>query len=700
MHLEMKIPAASHGVSILQSKIHSGARLNLCTKVTALVAGLLLLTSCASTPVYQPADVEARDVSSDEPIVQTDPSPEFDPELATDALEVEDLNSSRARYYEQQAQQSRGSKTRIDSALSSAEYYIQANDYRNAEQVALSLANSPLDRIQSDRLRVINAYVAYSLDDYTTTLAELRPVIDYVPPVAKTIDSTLPSIPVKPRLSTQQVDALLLSSFAYQKLGDFDSAINALIEREGSLVGAARVETTRYIWQVINSLPVESRRMLIESSRYPLVRNRLEQSLGTQVGPASQAPQQFTQWREESDNRLKQSINNEWNASSPRSIAVLLPLTSRFAKAANAVLDGINHQQQQNLSAYRPEIRVYDIGENPFLAKQYYSAAVQSGADFIIGPLGKDYANQVNSFGSQGTPTLMLGGDTPLAGGISRFSMGPEMEGQRVAERAWKDGHLSAALLVPEDASSQRSVNAFTQRWLEYGGKINKVIPYSPKQYDHSVELKQLFDINQSRYRHSRLSTVLGFKPKFSPYLRSDIDFVFMIASNTTGRLVRPQINFFSGGRVPVYATSSIFNGIQDPINNVDLDNTRFPVMPWVLKSADVAPYAGQLNMLFAMGSDAYTIAGNYHTLRSDLNAALNGNTGQISINSYGEAIYQPVWARFREGQALAEDTLGIDISPIYTRNSKQQGRFNSKGNYNDSNWDKSKGQPRRRTGG
>jgi len=599
---------------------------------------------------------------------------------------------------------SRGSDSKINSALSSAEYYIQANDYRNAQQTAQALQNTPLDRVQSDRLRVINAYVAYSQNDYLTTLRELQPVIDYVPSTAKPSNNDVTSIPVKPRLSTQQVDALLLSSFAHQGRGDFNSAIHALIEREGSLVGSARVETTRYIWQVINSLPVESRQMMIKTTEYPLVRNRLEQSLGTQVGASAQAPQQFTQWREESNSAPKQTIAGDWQANSPRSIAVLLPLTSRFRKAANAVLDGINFQHQQNPSPYRPELRVYDIGENPFLAKQYYSAAIQSGADFVIGPLGKDYANQVNSLGSTGTATLMLGGDTQLAGNISRFSMGPEAEGLQVAERAWKSGHLSAALLVPDDQTSKRAVNAFSQRWLKYGGKIDKIITYSPKQHDHSVELKQLFDINQSRYRHSRLSSVLGFKPKFSPYLRSDIDFIFMVADNTTGRLVRPQINFFSGGRIPVYATSSIFNGIQDSVNNVDLDDTHFPIMPWVLKSIDVAPYAGQLNMLFALGSDAYTLAGNFSTLRRTPDSALNGNTGQISINSYGEAIYQPVWARFKDGEAVADETLGIDISPINPPNEGRQGnvqqrQINQKGSYNDSNWDKRSGQPRRDTG-
>ncbi len=662
------------------------------SKTAITVAASLLLASCASAPVYEPADVETRDVILPETITPSEPQPYSDG-LETDGLQVEDLNASKARYYQQQATQRNDESARIDSALSSAEYYIQANDYQSAQRVAYEFYNTSMNAVQADRLRVIAAYVAHSQQDYQEALNLLAPLIapKQVPSVEEQQELGLTD---KPRRSVQEVDALLLASFAYQALGDNSSAINTLIEREGALVGSARSETTRYIWQVINALPIEQRQLIIDNSSYPLVRNRVEQSMGNEIGETKLAPQQFGQWREDTSLSTKSALSSGWSGNSARNIAVLLPITSRFNKAAQALMDGINYQHEQNFSSNRPTLRFYDIGENPYQASQYYAAAIQSGADFVIGPLGKDFANQVNSFGGSRIPTLLLGGDSQLIPGMLRFTMGPESEGQRVAERAWRDGHLSAALLVPNDAKSQRTVNAFTQRWLGYGGKISKVVTYSPKQYDHSVELKQMFDINQSHYRHSQLSRTLGFKPKFSAYQRADIDFIFMIANNTSGRLVRPQINFFSGSRVPVYATSSIFNGIHDTINNVDLDNTRFPVMPWVLRSKDVAPYAGQLNMLFAMGSDAYQIAGNYHALRRDVNTAINGNTGQVSLSENGEAIYQPVWARFRQGEAIAEETLGIDIAPIRGPNSSELDNQNVKGNYNDSNWDPRKGQP------
>ena len=288
-------------------------------KGLGVISATLLLAGCASTPVYEPADIEVRDVVPEETLPGSEPPRDYNYDLETGALLVEDLNTSRARYYQEQAQQGTSAADQVNAILSAAEYYIQADDFDSAERVALDLTGQELDTVQDHRLRVINAYVAYASGNYPGTLRQLQPVLNYVPPSPPVEEedeedepSTTPVIPTKPPLSTQQVDALLLSSFAYQQLGDFNSGIHALIEREYSLVGAARVETTRYIWQIINSLSVERRQLILESSPYPLVRNRIEQSLDTQASHSIQAPQQFGQWRQDFNTGQKQSISDNW----------------------------------------------------------------------------------------------------------------------------------------------------------------------------------------------------------------------------------------------------------------------------------------------------------------------------------------------------------------------------------------------------
>jgi len=727
--------------------------LNSRMKLLSTCLGLALLTSCASSPTPYSADIEARDIIADDPVTvgsqeSDEPQTPLENRFEDKALAVEELKSNRAEYYNQQAQAQTNPDARIDASLSAAEYYIQASDYRAAADTVSALNTILLKPTQADRLAIINAYVAYSEGLHRQALQILEPLtlpalssgktetpaFDEQPeslsasqdrdaqdsgalgsPDADDEPQPLPQVPDPVQLSTQQVDALLLSSFSHQALGDFDSATAALIAREGSLFGAARSETTRYIWQVISALPLEQRQEIFESSQNALVRNRFEQSLSAERAPVALAPQQFNRWQEAPSEQVKQALTSNWTADSPRSIAILLPITSKFNVAANALKDGIEYQHNANQSPFRPQLRFYDIGDNPNLAGQYYASAVQSGADFIIGPLGKDYANQISrysydAYGGANTSdyqsrpnTLLLGGDTPLNASTSRFSMSPEMEGARIAERAWKDGHLSAGLLVTESRSSQRTVASFTQKWQSLGGKISKTVSYSPKQYDHTTELKQLFAINQSEYRHSAISRALGFKPKFTAYQRADIDFVFMIADTKAGRLIRPQVNFFSGSKVPVYATSDIFDGRQDKIENFDLNNTRFPVMPWVIQSAQVAPYAGKLNMLFALGADAYSVSANFQQLRQNRELAINGMTGQVSISASGETVYQPVWATFTNGEVVAQETLGLDINPLRTPNGGAINTRNVKGTYNDSTynsqtWDKSSSSRRQRS--
>jgi outer membrane PBP1 activator LpoA protein len=687
-------------------------QLNSRMKLLSIAIATLILASCASAPVRSPAKVEARDIIVTQP-VSTEVDESQDPALPTPsenrfnnkALRAEELNVSRAEYYSQRSRAENSRDAQIDATLSAAEYYIQAQDFSAAERAGGDLYYDALNTVQADRLTVINAYVAYSKGQHVATISLLRPLWGRVPdtPEVEVVDDpeALPTITEQAKLSIQQVDALLLGSFSFQTLGDYDSAIAALIKRERSLVGSTRSETTRYIWQVISALPVARRQIIFDSTQNMLVKNRVEQSLTTQMAPTPELPQQFSLWRDDPAQLNKQTLSQSWSNESPRSIAILLPLASKYKVAAQAVKDGIDYQHNANLSPYRPIIRYYDIGDNPFLTTQYYSAAVQSGADFIIGPLGKDFANQISTYAGAGSSTLLLGGDTALNSSTSRFSMSPEMEGARVAERAWKDGHLSAALLVTDTASSRRTVNAFSQKWRSLGGKISETVTYSPQQYDHSTELKQLFDINQSEYRHRQLSSTLGFKANFAAYQRSDMDFILMIANTETGRLIRPQVNFFSGSNIPVYSTSAIFNGLQDKVNNIDLDGTLFPVMPWVLRSAEVAPYAGQLNMLFALGTDAYSIAASYKKLRENSDLAINGNTGQVSIKPYGEAIYQPVWATFKQGEVVPIETLGLDIEPLETPNGSILDSQNVNGAYNDSNynsqtWDQQNGSRKR----
>jgi len=712
MHLQLQ---ARHSQRSTKSNSKTTTRLSGLTKTVTIIATSLLTMSCAnsiSQPQPQVYNRGGYNTAQPRPVPAT---AQQAPQIIRQApIAVErNINIERAQHYQSLAATS-NVQTRINSQLNAAENYIQAQDFYNAERQSSGLQTLTLNKTQADRLTIINAYIEYQRKNYSNALQTLAPITQGLlpkPVIVNTegvnneepIAQNTPNAAPTQRLTIQQVDALLLSSFCYQKLGDYDTAIATLLRRESALVGNARTETTRYIWQVIDTIPSRQRQLIIANTNYPLVGNRLEQSLQGQITQSNIAPSQFTQWKDEPTSKKVNAVNSNWGESSPRNIAVLLPLTSKFNKAAQALMDGIKYQNSLNDSQYRPQIQVYDIGQNSIQASQFYAAAIKAGADFVIGPLGKEYADQIASRNNNRVPTILLGGDYSASGSTLRFSMSPEAEGIRVAERAQKDGHLNAAILAPNTALNQRIISAFSDKWLRTGGKISSVINYDKTQYDHSPQLKQLFDIGSSESRYTTISNTLGFKPKFNAAQRKDLDFILMLADNESGRIVRPQINFFSGSKIPVYSTSHIFNGIPNTIDNIDLDNTIFPIMPWVFQSRESASYAGQLNHLFAMGADAYEIAGNYQNLRSNPDAALNANTGRINITKNSNIISQPLWAKFVKGEASLVDKLDFKLTPIESSNgysngsSSPQNQSNGKGVYNDKTWDS--GESRRKTG-
>ena len=109
--------------------------------------------------------------------------------------------------------------------------------------------------------------------------------------------------------------------------------------------------------------------------------------------------------------------------------------------------------------------------------------------------------------------------------------------------------------------------------------------------------------------------------------------------------------------------------------------------MPWMLRSTEVAPYAGQLNMLFATGADAYLVAGAFKRMQAPQSSAVDGNMGTLTLDVYGEVRYQPLWATFNNGTAEADTEL-----QTIERSLNMPNRFgpDNKGekSYDESNWD------------
>lgn len=361
----------------------------------------------------------------------------------------------------------------------------------------------------------------------------------------------------------------------------------------------------------------------------------------------------------------------------PSSIAILLPESGPYVQAAKAIREGFMaaYYHQEN-GGQQAALRFYDSTQgNPVTL---YDQAVANGAELIIGPLGKDKISTLATVSDLPVPVLALNHVENLSKtNLYQFGLSPIDETRQIAAKAWQDGHQKVLILVPESNQGQRIANHLTEAWQDSDGIVLETQSYPPRQYDYSVQIKALLNLNESEQRFQRLRNRLGRSLEFTPRRRHDVDAIFLNAYPTEARSISPQLRFYHATDVPVYATPHVYNGIANAKSNQDLNNITFCDIPWLFGDL----YRGELSQdslrakwqqfpevylrLLALGIDAYNLIAHLDKLDT---VKYHGATGNLLLNFENRITRQLVCAQFQDGLAVINsdiDTAGEDYQSI-----------------------------------
>lgn len=361
----------------------------------------------------------------------------------------------------------------------------------------------------------------------------------------------------------------------------------------------------------------------------------------------------------------------------PIQVALLLPLSGRESAYGEAVRDGflaayLNSSNKNIL----PLVRIYDTQRIGVTAA--YREAISQGADMVVGPLLKQDVTELVGTANGEVPVLALnrgnvGGYTPPA--FYQFALDPAEEAREVARGALADGHTRAIALVPSTAWGMRILENFSSELNENGGELLASTTYDPGEQDYSAAITRALNLDQSKERFRRVSDLLGMYPEFEPRRRQDAEFVFVAAYPEQGRLLRPQLKFHYAAKLPVYATSAIYQA--DVMANNDLDGLQFADMPWQLSMAretgglrqkvSAAFPDMEVNQprLIAMGVDAFRLLPWLYNHQAEVDLA--GATGTLGLTPDG-VIYRTLqWARFRGGKPRLSKPKVLHPTPLVT---------------------------------
>ncbi len=467
---------------------------------------------------------------------------------------------------------------------------------------------------------------------------------------------------VKERLAINQLIAVQIEASAEFDREENESHILKLQEQQ------AFNETL--LWQALMEMPSDKLNMLAQNypdpqsaAWYQLARlsknnqTNLEQQVADLEQWIANWPEHPASLRLPADLRLLTEIA----ANQPAHIAVLLPLSQKFEKAANAIRDGIMAAfYQRSASGQKvPIVDYYDTTTGDIAA--VYQQAVDEGADLVIGPLQKNAISELALELELPVPLLTLNNiDNPLdSPGLYQFGLAIEDEIQQIVDQAWLDGHRRALILAPADSRGDRCVSAFIPAWEALGGEVSHHYRYSGNN-DYSSVIKKAMHVDQSELRAREIRRMFG-RIEFEPRRRQDIDMVFVAVNDVKqARQIKPTLAFYFAGNVPVYATSNVFSGVSAPKLDQDLNGVQFTTLPWFFDQSseikrNISRFASKnpaYQRLYALGADAFNIYPRLRQLESIKQAKFYGFTGTLQLNENKQIVRQQQWVKFINGRA------------------------------------------------
>lgn len=328
-------------------------------------------------------------------------------------------------------------------------------------------------------------------------------------------------------------------------------------------------------------------------------------------------------------------------------VLVKLPRSGAFGSAVKVIRDGIQAAYDADRSGNRPDLD---------FAGGSYDAGVDGGADLVIGPLLKSSVRALASRSSLPVPTLAL---NRVGGGFTenlyQFSLAPEDEGFNIANYASSAGFKSAILVYPRGAeTSSRITDAFAAQWRTLGGKIAARKAYPP---------------GDRRYNRTAAALLAAGKA----------DFIFMVAFGKDPLALYPSLRE-AGARMPVIATSHVYDGDFNPNRDMALSGLYFVDIPWILDNQrsdalsrkalrDKLPNVnGPLARLYAMGIDGYRLAPRIAQMGKNPGTFFPGETGGLTVDSLGQIRRQLLLAQFtgsgpevRNRMQAAADKADVD---------------------------------------
>jgi outer membrane PBP1 activator LpoA protein len=523
-----------------------------------------------------------------------------------------------------------------ESFLAQAESAFQQGNNSSAENLLLSINERKLNGEQSARFQLLRAILLFDGNNAPSLLQELQRIeSNKLPRAAQSRFYALSG-----QLNEQQGNTLS-AAIAYSQL----EQLSEQAEQKDFLISAiARLLSNTPSWALQNLQPSDEK-----------TKAWMQYELIQRIDNQTDREAQLALWLNTHPNHpanTQRSTKKRLIAKRYQHIAVFLPMSGDLAYAGNTLREGITAQWHLTNPSDRPKLSFYDTNNADITS--LLLTAINEGAEFAIGPLEKQAVSQLAQTETLPLPVLALN-HVPLNAknrSLYRFALLPESEAEQAADFLWMQNHHAPLLFTPNNAWGERMAQAFKARWQKITGTLPAHQTYNDEAVDFSADIKMPLHLTASEQRYESLRKLLGEKINYEPRRRDDVDAIYLAAQPRQAQSFAPQLEFHRAGDLPLYASSSIWNGFLDKQQLADLNGITVSDAPLLLarKDHDAAnqmfPDTLSDLRLYAMGRDALKLAFYTDALSQDSKQTLDGQTGSLSIDDQGVIQRQTVWVK------------------------------------------------------
>ncbi len=455
---------------------------------------------------------------------------------------------------------------------------------------------------------------------------------------------------------------------SYQALNRPLEAITERIKLDNILPDPlSRDNNRRALWFALTTLPVaELKTLAVESAPGSILKGWSELALIARKSPAHPEKMlvKLERWQQTFANHparalLPESLEamRDKLHTKPQQIALLLPLSGPLSGPGHAVQDGFMAALREDGAVTQTTLRLYDT--HKLSAASAYHRAISDGADYVIGPLSKSNVTTVAAM-QHPVPTLLLNNtNTRTQDNAYQFGLSPPNEARQVAMKARRAGFSRALVIAPVGSWGDETLAAFQQEWKSLRAQVVDTLRFDPDEPEYLNEaIRNLLQAVPDDERKKQLK-LLAKNPKAEqgPLRREDFDVVFLLAYPSNARQIMPLLRYYYAGKIPVYATSSIYTGTQNTMADRDLDPIIFCDMPFVLQNPGMKQKNwpegfNSYTRLYALGMDSYTLGTALNALLLFPALGTDNKTGALYLTLDHRISRILPFAQFEEGVA------------------------------------------------